>query len=61
MSSGPRTHERQSTFIVRSENGLPSGDWSAANVDLEDLVLTYMERAGGRHRPPHLYMTGEVR
>ena len=37
--------ERQSTFIVRSVADLPAGDWSAERVDLEDLVLTYMERA----------------
>ena len=37
--------ERQSTFIVRSEAAVPAGDWSAERVDLEDLVLTYMERA----------------
>jgi ABC-2 type transport system ATP-binding protein len=37
--------ERQSTFIVRSATGLPTGDWSAESVDLEDLVLTYLERA----------------
>jgi ABC-2 type transport system ATP-binding protein len=37
--------ERQSTFIVRSDADLPAGDWSAERVDLEDLVLTYMERA----------------
>ena len=36
--------ERQSTFIVRSAD-LPAGDWSAERIDLEDLVLTYMERA----------------
>jgi ABC-2 type transport system ATP-binding protein len=37
--------ERHSTFIVRSDAELPAGDWSAERVDLEDLVLTYMERA----------------
>jgi ABC-2 type transport system ATP-binding protein len=37
--------ERQSTFIVRSAAALPAGDWSAERIDLEDLVLTYMERA----------------
>jgi ABC-2 type transport system ATP-binding protein len=37
--------DRQSTFIVRCENELPPGDWSAEHPDLEDLVLTYMERA----------------
>jgi ABC-2 type transport system ATP-binding protein len=36
---------RQSTFIVRSQTGLPAGNWSAEHLDLEDLVLTYMERA----------------
>jgi ABC-2 type transport system ATP-binding protein len=43
--------DRQSTFIVRSGTDLPAGDWSAEHIDLEDLVLTYMERAadsGGR-------------
>src|SRR5262245_3499641 len=37
--------DRQSTFIVRSETELPTGDWSAEHLELEDLVLTYMERA----------------
>ncbi len=38
--------DRQSTFVVRSRAGLPAGDWSAEYLDLEDLVLTYMERPG---------------
>ena len=42
--------DRQSTFIVRSDAELPAGDWSAEHVGLEDLVLTYMERAP--RRPP---------
>jgi len=37
--------DRQSTFIVRSETDIPAGDWSAEHLELEDLVLTYMERA----------------
>jgi ABC-2 type transport system ATP-binding protein len=37
--------DRQSTFIVRSETALPDGDWSADHLELEDLVLSYMERA----------------
>ena len=41
---------RQSTFIVRSQTGLPAGDWPAEHLDLEDLVLTYMERAAGPGR-----------
>jgi ABC-2 type transport system ATP-binding protein len=39
--------DRQSTFIVRSQAGLPAGDWFAEHLDLEDLVLAYMERAAG--------------
>lgn len=35
--------ERQSTFIVRCETGLPAGDWAAEHLGLEDLVLTYMD------------------
>jgi ABC-2 type transport system ATP-binding protein len=37
--------DRQSTFIVRSGTELPTGDWSAEHLELEDLVLAYMERA----------------
>jgi ABC-2 type transport system ATP-binding protein len=37
--------DRQSTFIVRSETDLPAGDWSAEHLELEDLVLAYMESA----------------
>jgi ABC-2 type transport system ATP-binding protein len=39
--------DRQSRFIVRSELGPPHGDWSAAHLELEDLVLAYMERTDG--------------
>jgi ABC-2 type transport system ATP-binding protein len=38
-------NDRQSTFIVRSGTELPPGDWSAEHLELEDLVLAYMERA----------------
>jgi ABC-2 type transport system ATP-binding protein len=37
--------ERQSTFIARSQTELSPGDWSAEHLNLEDLVLAYMERA----------------
>ncbi|WP_042406248.1 ABC transporter ATP-binding protein [Streptacidiphilus carbonis] len=37
--------ERQSTFLVRSAAPVPAGDWAVEPVGLEDLVLTYMERA----------------
>ncbi|MDI1463325.1 ABC transporter ATP-binding protein [Catellatospora sp. KI3] len=48
--------DRQSTFVVRSEGELPAGDWSAEHLELEDLVLTYLERgaapgAGAATRP----------
>jgi ABC-2 type transport system ATP-binding protein len=36
--------DRQSTFVVRSDGELPAGDWSAEHLELEDLVLAYMER-----------------
>jgi ABC-2 type transport system ATP-binding protein len=39
--------DQQSTFIVRSATELPAGDWAAEQLDLEDLVLTYMERGAG--------------
>jgi ABC-2 type transport system ATP-binding protein len=53
--------ERQSTFIVRSEPSLPAGDWSAERVDLEDLVLTYMERAADPGRRTTVDTTGHAR
>jgi ABC-2 type transport system ATP-binding protein len=36
--------DRQSTFVVHSEAELPAGDWSAEHLELEDLILAYMER-----------------
>jgi ABC-2 type transport system ATP-binding protein len=53
--------DRQSTFVVRTGTELPTGDWSAEHLELEDLVLTYMERAvePGRRNPTML--TGGVR
>ena len=36
--------DRQSTFIVRSQEAPPAGDWAVEPLGLEDLVLTYMER-----------------
>ena len=44
--------DRQSTFIVRGEPRLPAGDWSAEPLALEDIVLTYMERAADPGRRP---------
>lgn len=37
--------DRQSTFVVRTDAPLPAGDWAAARLSMEDLVLTYMEAA----------------
>jgi ABC-2 type transport system ATP-binding protein len=53
--------ERQSTFIVRSATGVPAGDWSAEHLDLEDLVLAYMERAADPDRRPTADTTGDAR
>jgi ABC-2 type transport system ATP-binding protein len=53
--------ERQSTFIVRSATGVPAGDWSAVHLDLEDLVLAYMERAADPDRRPTADTTGVAR
>jgi ABC-2 type transport system ATP-binding protein len=52
---------RQSTFIVRSQTELPAGYWSAEHLDLEDLVLAYMERAGDRGRRTTTRTTGGAR
>jgi ABC-2 type transport system ATP-binding protein len=52
---------RQSTFIVRSQTGLPAGDWPAEHLDLEDLVLAYMERAAGPGGRTTTHTTGAAR
>ena len=53
--------DRQSTFIVRSNSELPAGDWSAEHFELEDLVLTYMERAVDHGADTAMQPTGEAR
>ena len=53
--------DRQSTFIVRGETELPTGDWSAEHPDLEDLVLTYMEHAAEPGRRDATDPTGVAR
>ena len=53
--------DRQSTFFVRSQAELPAGDWSAEHLDLEDLVLTYMERAADPGRRTATRTTGDAR
>jgi ABC-2 type transport system ATP-binding protein len=41
------THtDRQSTFVVRTETPLPTGDWAAEPLSMEDLALAYMENPG---------------
>lgn len=51
--------DRQSTFIVRSAEPIPTGDWVSEPVGLEDLVLTYMEREtpAGRVAPQSMEST----
>ncbi|MGH3186155.1 MAG: ABC transporter ATP-binding protein [Streptosporangiaceae bacterium] len=53
--------DRHSTFIVRSAAEPPAGDWSAEPLDLEDLVLAYMERATGTGRRITVDATGDAR
>jgi ABC-2 type transport system ATP-binding protein len=53
--------ERQSTFIVRSQTALPAGDWSAEQLNLEDLVLAYMERAANPSLRSHADARGHAR
>jgi ABC-2 type transport system ATP-binding protein len=54
--------DRQSRFIVRSEAGqLPAGDWTAGHVELEDLVLAYMERAADGGHGASAHATGDAR
>ncbi len=53
--------DRQSTFTVRSEAELPAGDWAAAHLNLEDLVLTYLERAADPGYRTTTHSTGDAR
>jgi ABC-2 type transport system ATP-binding protein len=54
--------DRQSTFFVRSQEGPPpTGDWSAETLNLEDLVLTYMERASDAGRRSITHTTEDAR
>jgi ABC-2 type transport system ATP-binding protein len=53
--------DRQSTFIVRSQTELPAGDWSADHLELEDLVLAYMESAADHGRRTTTHTTGDAR
>jgi ABC-2 type transport system ATP-binding protein len=52
---------RQSTFIVRSAADVPAGDWSAEHLELEDLVLAYMERAADAGSSATTLITGGAR
>jgi ABC-2 type transport system ATP-binding protein len=53
--------DRQSTFIVRSQTEPPPGNWLVEHPELEDLVLTYMERAVGLGRRTTTHATGDTR
>ena len=39
--------DRQSTLIVRHDERIHDPAWTVETLDLEDLVLAYMSRAGG--------------
>jgi ABC-2 type transport system ATP-binding protein len=42
--------DRQSTLLVRCEGPVLDPSWTIEKLDLEDLVLAYMEQAGGGTR-----------
>jgi ABC-2 type transport system ATP-binding protein len=42
--------DRQSTLLVRCEGPVLDPSWTVEQLDLEDLVLAYMEQAGGSTR-----------
>jgi ABC-2 type transport system ATP-binding protein len=45
--------DRQTTLLVRTSDDVLDPSWTAAEVDLEDLVLAYMSQAAGRDRHNH--------
>ena len=53
--------DRQSTFIVRSQTEVAAGDWSAARLELEDVVLAYLERAVNPGHRTATRTTGDAR
>ena len=46
--------DRQSTFVVRTDNPVLNPAWSVEQLDLEDLVLAYLTRAVQGDRQPKL-------
>jgi len=46
--------DRQSTFVVRTDQPILDPAWAVERLDLEDLVLAYMTRAVEEERRPHL-------
>jgi len=46
--------DRQSTLVVRTDDPVLDPSWSVEQLDLEDLVLAYMTRAGEMDRRPAL-------
>ncbi|MFC7246004.1 ABC transporter ATP-binding protein [Catellatospora aurea] len=53
--------DRQSTFVVRTPSPLPADDWTAEHLELEDLVLTYLERGLDHGAPATTRPRGEAR
>jgi ABC-2 type transport system ATP-binding protein len=53
--------ERQATFIVRSQTEVPAGDWAVEHLELEDLVLAYMQRAADLGSSAPTFSTGGTR
>lgn len=49
-----RHTDRQSTLVVRTNEAILDPAWTIEQLNLEDLVLTYMTRAGTQDRRPKL-------
>ena len=43
--------DRQSTFVIRTENPILDPSWTVEEVSLEDIVLAYMSRGAASRRP----------
>ncbi|GAB2961419.1 ABC transporter ATP-binding protein [Nonomuraea fastidiosa] len=49
-----RHTERQSTYVIRTEDPVLDPAWTVTRLGLEDLVLAYMDEQASGHRPAAL-------
>ena len=52
--------DRQSTLIVRTDAPIYDPAWTVEQLNMEDLVLAYMDRAAGTHSEPRHLAVSEV-